>query len=228
MKKVLVWDLPTRACHWLLVLAIAAAYISGDTGGNLLVWHGRLGLCIVGLIAFRIVWGFTGSTHARFASFVRGPAALKDYLAGNWRGLGHNPLGALSVLGLLGLTALQLTSGLFTQNDDTGYAGPLYPLVSSAISELATRLHHKVFDVLMIVIGLHILAVLFYTHVRKDNLIKPMLTGHKEVTTGENARGDGIGAFIFAVVVAGGVTYAASGAWLELPPPPPPAATPAW
>ena len=228
MKKVLVWDLPTRACHWLLVLAFIAAYISGENGGNWLVWHGRIGLFIVGLVAFRLVWGVAGSTHARFHNFVRGPAAVKAYLAGNWRGHGHNPLGALSVIGLLAVLILQLASGLGALNDDTGYAGPLYPLLGSAASELATRLHHKVFDLLLILVGLHVLAVLYYTHFRKDNLVKPMLTGHKEVSDGESARGGGPLAFVVALVIAGAVTWAASGAWISQPPPSPPSTAPAW
>lgn len=226
MKKVLVWDLPTRACHWLLVLACTAAYISGENGGNWLVWHGRIGLFIVGLLTFRLAWGFAGSTYARFSNFVRGPAAIKAYLAGNWRGLGHNPLGALSVLGLLALIALQLLSGLCALNDDTGYAGPLYPLLGGALSELATRVHHQVFDLLLIIVVLHVLAVLFYTHFRKDNLVTPMLTGHKEVSAGESARGGGALAFILALAIAGATTWVASGVWIAQPPPP--AASPAW
>lgn len=228
MNKILVWDLPTRLFHWLLVAAFAAAYISGDTGGNWLVWHGRIGLFIVGLIAFRLTWGFAGSTYARFSTFVRGPAAIKDYLAGKWHGLGHNPLGALSVLALLALISLQATSGLFAQNDDTGFAGPFYALVSNSFGELATKLHHKVIDLLLILVGLHVLAILFYGHVKKDKLLKPMLTGYKEVHAGENARGGGLAAFLVALVVALAAAYATSGAWVDKPPPPPPATTPAW
>ena len=228
MKQVLVWDLPTRLFHWLLALAFGAAYISGDTGGNWLEWHGRIGLFIVGLITFRLVWGFAGSTYARFATFVRGPSAIKDYLAGKWHGLGHNPLGALSVLALLALICLQVGSGLFAQNDDTGFAGPFYALVSSSFGELATKLHHKVIDALLILVALHVLAILFYGHVKKDKLLKPMLTGYKEVGAGENARGGGLAAFVVALVIAVAAAYVASGAWVTKPPPPPPAATPAW
>ena len=77
MKQVLIWDLPTRLFHWLLAAAITAAYFTGENGGNWLVWHGRLGLFIVGLIIFRIIWGFGGSTYARFRTFVRGPSTIK-------------------------------------------------------------------------------------------------------------------------------------------------------
>ncbi|AXS80648.1 cytochrome b/b6 domain-containing protein [Dechloromonas sp. HYN0024] len=228
MKKVLVWDLPTRLFHWLLVAAIAGAYFTGENGGNWLVWHERLGILIVGLIAFRLAWGFAGSTYARFATFVRGPVAIKSYLAGQWQGLGHNPLGALSVLGLLTLVALQFSTGLFAQNDDTGFAGPFYALVSDQLGGLATSLHHKIFDVLMILIGLHVAAIVYYVRVKKDNLVKPMITGHKEVSHGDSARGGSLPALIFALLVGLAASYGASGAWVEKPPAPPAAATPAW
>lgn len=228
MKKVLVWDLPTRLFHWLLVAAIGGAYFTGETGGNWLVWHERCGIFIVALIAFRLVWGFTGSTYARFSTFVRGPAAIKAYLAGQWQGLGHNPLGALSVLGLLALVAFQLGTGLFAQNDDTGFAGPFYALVSDNLGSIATRLHHKIFDLLAVLVALHVAAIVFYTHVKKDNLLKPMVLGHKEVREGESARGGSLIAFVVALVIAVAAAYGASGIWVEKPPAPPPAATPAW
>jgi len=228
MKKVLVWDLPTRLCHWLLVAATTGAYFTGENGGNWLIWHERLGLVIVGLIAFRITWGFAGSTYARFANFVRGPAAIKAYLAGQWQGLGHNPLGALAVLGLLALVALQLGSGLFAQNDDTGFAGPFYALVSEHLGDIATRLHHKIFDLLAVLVGLHIAAIAFYTRVKKNNLVKTMLVGHKEVSAGESARGGSLGALIVALAISLAASYGASGAWVEKPPEPTGAAAPTW
>ncbi|MFZ2267804.1 MAG: cytochrome b/b6 domain-containing protein [Azonexus sp.] len=230
MKKVLVWDLPTRLFHWLLVVAVAGAYFSGETGGNWLVWHARLGFLIVGLIVFRLIWGFAGSTYARFATFVRGPGSIKAHLAGQWQGLGHNPLGALSVLALLGLAAVQVGSGLFAFNDDTGFSGPFHDLVGKVVGDTATWLHHKVFDLLIILVGLHLAAVVFYTRIKKDNLVLPMLTGHKEVRQGEgeSARGGGLVAFIVAVLIAAAVTYGASGVWVEKPPAPPAAETPAW
>lgn len=225
--KVRVWDLPTRLFHWLLAAAVAGAWFTGDTGGNWLVWHGRIGLFIVGLISFRLAWGLVGSTHARFSSFLPTPAALCAYLSGRWRGLGHNPLGALSVLGLLALAAVQAASGLWALNDDTGYAGPLHPLVSVRTGELATWLHHRALDLLLPLAGLHVAAVLFHGAVKKDNLVWPMITGDKEVEAGEPARGGGWRAVAFALALAAAATWSASGAWYD-PPPPPAAETPAW
>ena len=215
MRQVQVWDLPTRLFHWLLVAAIAGAYFTGENGGNWLIWHGRLGLFITGLIVFRLIWGFTGSTYARVSSFVRGPQAIKAYLAGQWHGLGHNPLGALSVLALLGLVTLQLTTGLFATNDDTGYAGPFYASISTTLGNLTTKLHHKAFDVLGILIGLHVAAIVYYGHVKKEKLLKTMITGTKEVSEGESARGGGLIAFVIALTIAFSVVYAASGEWQE-------------
>jgi len=169
-----------------------------------------------------------GSTYARFSTFVRGPAAIKAYLAGQWHGLGHNPLGALSVLGLLGLISLQVGSGLLALNDDTGYAGPFYAHISSNLGSLATRLHHKAFDILAVLVGLHLAAIMFYGHVKKDKLIKPMITGSKLVGEGESAQGGGFIAFVAALIIACAAVYGASGEWLPKPPPPTTQETPAW
>jgi len=116
-KRILLWDLPTRLFHWSLALAVGAAVVTGQVGGNLIDWHGRIGLFIVGLLAFRIVWGIVGSTYARFAQFFPTPAKIKAYLAGRWAGEGHNPLGALSVFGLIFLLTVQVATGLFANKD---------------------------------------------------------------------------------------------------------------
>lgn len=222
------WDLPTRLFHWLLVLAVAGAVITGQLGGNLMVWHGRLGLLIAGLLAFRLTWGFIGSTYARFAQFVPTPAKIRAYLAGQWQGMGHNPLGALSVFALLGLLTVQVSTGLLA-NDDIAFVGPLYVLVDKDLSNLLTGLHHKVGDLLIILIGLHVAAIMFYTHVKKQNLVKPMVTGwHEGDADAESARGGGVVAFLLALLVALVVVYGASAVWLPEPAPLPATTTPSW
>lgn len=226
-RKIRVWDLPTRLFHWLLALSVAGAWYTGETGGTWLIWHGRLGFLIVGLVAFRLVWGFIGSTYARFASFFPTPAKIKAYLAGSWHGIGHNPLGALSVFGLLALVAFQVGTGLCAYNDDIGYEGPFHALIGSTVGDTATWLHHKAFKVLMILAALHVAAIAFYARLKKDNLVVPMITGEKAVEQGESARGGGIAAFLAALVIALAAVCGASGAWIDQPPPPP-AATPAW
>lgn len=223
-----VWDLPTRVFHWVLVVTVLVAVISGQVGGNWIDWHARCGLLAAGLVAFRLVWGVVGSSYARFAQFFPTPARVRAYLAGHWQGAGHNPLGACSVLALLGLLTVQIVSGLFA-NDDIAFTGPLYELVGKELSNRLTGMHHLFADLLLILVALHIAAILFYTHVKKQDLVKPMLTGRKHGGGGEPARGGGWGAFLFALLLALAVVYGASGAWLPAPPAVPPAAsTPAW
>lgn len=228
-KRILVWDLPTRLFHWLLVAALLGAVITGQLGGGLIEWHGRLGLLIVGLVVFRLVWGFAGSTYARFAHFFPTPARVKAYLAGQWRGEGHNPLGALSVFALILLLTAQVLTGLFA-NDDIAYVGPLFDLVDKALSNRLTGLHHRVANLLIALVVLHVAAIAFYGHVRKKKLLKPMLTGwkHQAEADGESARGGSLPAFVLAVLIAGAAVYGASGAWLPEPAPVPAAETPNW
>jgi cytochrome b len=223
--RVQVWDLPLRLFHWLLAAAVATAFISAEVGGNAMVWHGRAGLAIIGLLAFRIVWGFVGSTYARFVTFVRGPTAIRAYLKGEWNELGHNPIGALSVLALLTLLAAEATTGLFA-NDDISYQGYLYPLVGADLSERLTGIHKLFEPMLITLVALHLGAIAFYMRVKKHNLVKPMITGWKDATAAtesptDASRGGSIVAFVAAAVIAASAVYAASGALL---PPPPPAA----
>jgi cytochrome b len=219
-KKYRLWDLPTRLFHWLLVFAVAASIVSGQLGGNLIDWHGRIGLFIVGLIVFRLIWGVVGSTYARFLQFFPTPSRLRAYLRGDWRGDGHNPLGSLSVFALLGLLTVQVTTGLFA-NDDISFVGPLFDMVSKATSNRLTGIHQLAANGLFVLIALHVAAIAFYLRVKKKNLIKPMITGWKEgVGEGEALRGGGLLAFIVAVVIASAVVYGASGAWLPEPLPP--------
>lgn len=228
-KTVRVWDAPLRLFHWLLVAAVVGAVLTGLVGGNRMIWHGRLGVLIVGLLAFRLVWGLVGSTHSRFTSFVRGPGAIADYLSGKWHGVGHNPLGALSVLGLITVLGLQAVGGLFG-NDDIAFQGPLYGLVSKETSDFITGWHRKGVWLVATLVVLHLAAIAFYTRVKKENLVGPMLSGKKEVPTYDSVAepsGGGIVALIFALAVACGAAWVASGA-LVPPPPPAPAAAPAW
>jgi cytochrome b len=228
-KGVYVWDLPTRAFHWSLAAAVGVAFASGFIGGSAMELHGKAGIAVVGLVAFRLVWGIAGSTYARFVSFVRGPAAIRAALRGEWRGVGHNPLGALSVLALLGLSALQVATGLFG-NDDIAFNGPLYALVSKEASDILTGVHVRAVWALAGFVGLHLAAIAFYVRVKRDNLVRPMLVGWKDepAANAESARGGGFVAFIVALGIALGVAWIAAGGLLSPPAPPVPAATPSW
>lgn len=227
MQRQRVWDLPIRLFHWLLVASIAFAYISGQLGGNLIDWHARAGFFIVGLVVFRLVWGVVGTPTARFATFVRGPAAIAAYLRGEWRGIGHNPLGALSVLGLLALVGAQAATGLFT-NDDIAFQGPFADWVGKELSDRFHGWHALLQNGLLALIGVHVAAIVFYARVKKENLVKPMITGWTEApatTTPASRRGGGVVAFVVSALIAGAATWAAAGGLL--PPPPPAAAQPA-
>ncbi len=193
-----VWDFPTRLFHWSLVLALLAAYITARLGGSWIDWHGRIGLLILGLLVFRLIWGFTGSTHARFASFFPTWERLSAYFKGQWQGIGHNPLGALSVLALLALLLLQVGTGLFA-NDDIAYEGHLFSLIDKTTSDRMTGWHNTIFDVLLSLVGLHLASIVYYRWVKKNDLVKPMLTGKKQVAQALSAPTASAGPIRFVV-----------------------------
>jgi len=176
-NRIYVWDWPLRLFHWLLLAAIVAAYLTQRAGA--MEWHQRIGLTIIGLIVFRLVWGFVGTRHARFTDFLRGPSGVVAYLRGEWRGHGHNPLGGWSVLLLLLLPLGMATTGLFA-NDDIAFSGLLSAWVDKAQSDNLTRLHYLGFNLLLGVVGLHLAAIAFYRFKRRINLVRPMLSGWKE------------------------------------------------
>ncbi len=226
-RLIQLWDLPTRLFHWLLLVLVMAAFFTGLSGGNLMAWHGRLGLAILGLLVFRLIWGLIGSTYARFSQFVRGPTVIVDYLHGRWHGIGHNPLGALSVLALLGLLLCQVASGLFA-DDDIAFQGSLTVLVSTETSIWLTRLHRQSIWIIGALIALHVGAVLWHALIRKENLIKPMLNGRQAVSdpTAQPARGGYLSALLFALALSVLVVWIADGGLLSSPPAP--ASLPNW
>lgn len=170
------WDLPLRLFHWLLAVAVLMAYLTAEGLIGDMVWHGRIGLCILALVSFRIAWGWLGPPRARFAHFFPTPGKLTAELSGRWQGNGHSPLGALSVFALLLWLLAQIGTGLFS-NDDFAFKGYLAGLVSSAQSGSVTGLHHRLFNLGLLLIGLHVAAIAYYLAVRRRNLLSPMLRG---------------------------------------------------
>lgn len=214
--QVRVWDLPTRVFHWLLALTIIGSVTTAKIGGNAMVWHFRLGYLVMTLLAFRLLWGFVGGRWSRFASFLYSPGTLMRYLRGDsppaaHHDVGHSPLGALSVFGLLGILAVQVGTGLFA-DDEIASAGPLVRFVSIATSQSLTSWHKQWGQWLVIgLAALHILAVMFYLWVRRRNLIAPMLGGDKALPSSVPASRDGVRerALAAALVVACGFGVAA-------------------
>jgi len=179
MSRVRVWDVPTRLVHWLIVLLFGASWWTGETGR--MDYHRYSGYLLFGLVSFRVYWGFAGGSTARFSQFLRGPGVAWGYLRGRWETLpGHNPIGALSVIGLLGLLAAQIVLGLFAVDVDGIESGPLSSHVSFEVGRVCAKLHHQVFDVLLAFIIVHIVAVLFYVFVKKQNLLTAMFHGRRE------------------------------------------------
>ena len=176
-----VWDLPVRLVHWLLAALIAFSWWSVHHHHT--DWHIWSGCAILTLLIFRFLWGFVGSSTARFSSFVRGPRAIANYWRGTWVGIGHNPLGAISVLALLVAVAVQVGFGLIAQDEDGIYMGPLANLVSSDTSDRARHFHSLWFNVILGLIVLHLLAIAYY-RLRGRKLTLPMITGRSAAVPG--------------------------------------------
>jgi len=172
-----VWDLPTRLCHWGLVIAVVLSWVSQEE--DYLQVHEVSGYAVLLLVCFRIVWGFVGSIHSRFNDFLRGPGAVWSYLrgAGEERS-GHNPAGGWSVLVMLLLLLVQALSGLFN-SDELRHDGPFYHALHSDWTDSIGALHETLFRVLCGLVLLHSSSVMFYQFRRRD-LLTPMLSGGEE------------------------------------------------
>lgn len=179
-----VWDLPIRVVHWALVGLLGFSWYSAEAGQ--MEWHRWSGYGATALIVFRLIWGFAGSSTARFASFVRGPAAVGAVLAklGERRpasGIGHNPLGGWSVIALLLVLAAQVGSGLFAVDIDGLESGPLSDLVSFETGRAMAEFHDLSFAVLQGLVLLHVAAIVFYAVYKRDNLLGAMITGKRRM-----------------------------------------------
>lgn len=224
-RAVKAWDWPTRAFHWLLVLGIVSAMASHSfghaMGDHTLIWHRWNGYFVLVLLVFRFIWGFVGSSTARFAHFLRGPFFILGYVGDALRGkkrrfLGHNPLGSVVIFILLGGVFLQATLGLFTLEHNEIVAGPLKRLLSDEQTELVSKLHVRGFNILLAVIGLHILANSLYGLFAGEPLITAMVTGKKPAAAYEDGAEAEISAhvtrraaitFLAAIIIVfGGIT----------------------
>ena len=218
MKKLIkIWDSPTRLFHWLLVLLFGFLWFSGETG-KFQELHMKAGMLVLSLILYRILWGFFGSSSARFGSFISPIGTIKHALTLFKREpeihAGHNSVGGLMVITMLVMLGLQAGAGLFS-SDLILSEGPLYHLVSEQTAQDMTDFHHLGFNILLFLTGLHIVAILFYRVFKRTNLLKPMITG-KTVWPDEKAEPKldfkspllALAILVFsAATVFGGVTY---------------------
>jgi cytochrome b len=190
-RAVRVWDLPVRLFHWTLVALVLTSWVARELGE--MEAHRLSGYGILVLVLFRVLWGFVGSRHARFADFVRTPAAMraymKDTLAGRpTRFLGHNPAGGWSVLAMLACLLVQALTGLFL-TDDILFDAPFHGVLSKQWTERLDALHEANFALLLVLIGVHVSAIAFYRLVKRENLVAPMITGRKWVPIDTDAEG---------------------------------------
>ncbi|MCZ0961419.1 cytochrome b/b6 domain-containing protein [Paracoccus benzoatiresistens] len=181
-----IWDPALRAFHWTLAILVVANWLLGKIGPSDMTLHFWLGYAVIGLLLFRLVWGFVGPPSARFGQFVRGPRAVLAYAGemvrprpSNWPG--HSPIGALAVVAMLVVLILQVITGLFADPEDYINVGPLASQVSSATSRAALRWHHRGADLILILVLLHWAVILFYRLWKRENLVDPMITGWKWV-----------------------------------------------
>lgn len=186
-RPVKVWDLPTRVFHWTLVLAFGGLFVTGMLGGSWMTWHFRIGYLAGSLLIFRWVWGCVGGHYSRFHQFLKGPVAILRYLKHgvSGAGLGHNPLGALSVMAMLVMLSVQVAMGLFA-DDGIAYSGPLSYLLDEKSVSALSKLHRWVGKwVIPGLVCLHVLAIAYYRWYRGHKLVSAMWTGWQSSTEPE-------------------------------------------
>jgi len=212
-----VWDAPTRLFHWVLTLAVVGLVVSAELGE--LVWHFRLGYAVLVLLMFRLVWGLVGGHWSRFVNFLYHPRQMWQYLRGgdttHW--VGHNPVGSLSVYALLGFLLLQTVSGLFS-DDEIANSGPLTRFASGDWVSNATWYHKDIGQyILMALVALHVTAIVAYYLKKRENLVRPMITGDKTLDFPAVSSADEGADRLKALVIVAACTGAVLGglSWLE-------------
>ena len=217
MIQIRVWDWPTRLFHWTLTGLVIALVVTGNVGGNAMVWHFRCGYGVLCLLIFRIIWGFCGGHWSLWRQLACTPALIRQYLMPSASSsppttyLGHNPLGSLSIIAILALLGLQVGTGLFS-DDDIANAGPLVRLVAESTVNMATR-WHKGFGktLILLLVAIHLLAILWYFIKKKENLTRAMLTGNKNSEVPAPSSKDGLSNWLLALVcvlISAGLVFA--------------------
>ena len=207
-----IWDAPVRLFHWLLVALLGFSWWSGEQ--HEMEWHRLSGYGILALLIFRIYWGFAGGKTARFAQFLRGPRAAFAYV----RSIGgkayapapgHNPIGGWSVILMLGTLLTMVVAGLFAVDVDGLESGPLADYVSFDQGRLASDIHSVVFNLILALVALHVLAIAFYLIALRRNLVAPMIHGRRRVTGDAPVEHHGASPWkaLIGLLIAGACTY---------------------
>ncbi|WP_310535128.1 cytochrome b/b6 domain-containing protein [Novosphingobium sp.] len=184
LRRTRLWDLPIRLVHWSLVALLPAMWWTAENDN--LSLHMTLGYAVLAIVAFRIIWGFVGSSNARFSQFLKGPGAVAGYLRGFFSGgpakahAGHNPAGGWSVIILLSLLAGQVGVGLFALNEDN-VGSPLTSLVDYETARSLAEIHELGFNLILAFVVIHLAAVLYYSLIKKDRIVPPMVTGSRDL-----------------------------------------------
>lgn len=215
--RVFVWDVPVRLFHWTLLALMIALFITAEILDDAIELHAILGRAALVLVLFRLLWGITGSSYARFSQFMRGPVTVMEYVRSMLARksefiAGHNPLGGWMVIVLLAAILVQASLGLFA-NDDVLFDGPLAYLVTKDTSDFITGLHQDMFYALLVLVGLHVAAVIWHKLFKCENLLPAMFTGYKELPSGvqaENARGGSVLLAVVLLVISAVVVYLTS------------------
>ncbi len=197
--ELFVWDVPTRVFHWSLVTLVAIAWATSETESDFLFQiHLLAGYLVLGLLLFRLIWGFVGTRYARFHDFVRPWHVVRDYAKQLMafrppHSVGHNPLGGWMVVLLLAVLAGVVATGLFggeISNGQLESAGPLAHYVSVTTASASIEMHEAVFNILLALVAIHIAGVVIDFVLTRDNLVRAMVRGYKQLPA-DRARGEG-------------------------------------
>ena len=204
-----IWDLPTRLFHWFLFACVVGLVVTGNVGGNAMVWHFRLGYAVLTLVLFRLLWGVVGGHWSRWAQLPLAPARVWAYLRGRTHAsAGHNPLGSWSVLLMLAWLLMQVGTGLVS-DDEIANAGPLSALVSGNTVSLATAWHKGPGKlVLLALVLVHVGAIVWYRVRRQQSLVPAMVHGDKSLPEATPASRDSMGTRLLALVLLLGCALA--------------------
>ena len=217
MHTIRIWDLPTRLFHWALAACFLGLVVTGNVGGNAMVWHFRMGYTVLSLLLFRLVWGFVGGYWSRWSQLPIRPKRVWSYVfepSGRFPSAGHNPLGSLSIIALLGVLGLQVATGLVS-DDEIANTGPFSALVSNALVSWATSWHQTYGkSILLAMVAMHLLALLWYRWKKNERLVLAMFQGDKILPevhpdSVDNVKTKALGLVVFLMAI-GAVAFALS------------------